>query len=135
VHDRGSQGWRTSVDPDGAARSGLSARGPGTVVVVTDPPDCSEGTLDVEDDDDDEPGTVVEEAAAGGFTARLDPVTTTTSVRVDEGRDDPTSMVLVVEEPTSPPVPVKSPGSYPTTTNPDRAAWTRRASPRSSGLA
>jgi len=105
VHERGSHGASGSVDPEGAARLGLLARGPGTVVDVTAPLPWPDGEAEVVDV---EPGRVVEEAEPDGVaTAKLDPVTSTTSALADVGSADPTSMVSEVEEVPEPP----SPGS------------------------
>jgi hypothetical protein len=98
----------------------LVANGPVVVVVVDVPPSWPEGTLEVVED---EPGPVFDEGTvAGGFTAKLEPVTTTTSALCDRGSAEPTSIVLVVELappsllpellPPAPPAPaLTSPGS------------------------
>jgi len=99
---------------------GLSVSGPETVVVVVDPPLWPDATVVVVDD---EPGVVVEGALGGRFTAKFEPVTTTTSALSDPDSCDPTSIdELVVgdvpplppsEEPPepSPPPVLNSPGS------------------------
>lgn len=78
---------------------GLLASGPGAVVVVVE---LVAGTPVVVVGPD--PGTVVEGVGlTGGFTAKLEPVTTTTSGDVE--RVDPTSMVFVVVVPDPGPEP------------------------------
>jgi hypothetical protein len=96
----------------------LSASGPGTVVVDTDPlpfgPVVGVDEADGDEVEEDDPGTVVDDDV-GGFTAKLDPVTTTTSALCEAGRTEPTSMVLGVvapeASPSTPPAPLTSPGS------------------------
>jgi hypothetical protein len=73
----------------------LLANGPVSVVDVVVPVPETDGTLVVVED---EPGPVFEEGTfAGGFTAKLEPVTSTTSAPTERGSDEPTSMVVVVE--------------------------------------
>ena len=100
VHERGSHGWRGEVDPEAAERFGLLASGPATVVVVTERSPAPDGVLDVEDG---EPVADAEDEGEG-ITAKLEPVTTTTSAFSDAGRGEPTSMVSEVE-----PAPAEAP--------------------------
>jgi hypothetical protein len=121
VHERGSHGWSASVAPEGAERLELSTDELVVVVVVAVPPPGPVGTVEVVED---EPAPVFEEGTlVGGFTAKLEPVTMTTSALADRGSAEPTSIVLVVVEPAPrpllfeplppvPPVPaLTSPGS------------------------
>jgi len=111
VHERGSHACRASVDPEGADRLALPANGPGSVVGVVVPVPEPEGTLEVVEDG---PGPVFDEGApAGAFTAKLEPVTTTTSAPSERDSVEPTSMVLVVVDPVDPPLPVDAPPPAP----------------------
>jgi hypothetical protein len=73
----------------------------------------------------------------GATTEKFEPVTITTSAFTDSGRAEPTSIVLVVVALVpvafSPPVPLRRPGSYPTTASPAIAVWSRSASPSALG--
>ena len=73
---------------------GLSASGPGIVVVVAEL-EPSEGGAVVAGE---EPGVVVVGWELA-LTAKFEPVTTTTSAPCEAGRADPTSMVSVVAFP------------------------------------
>lgn len=109
MHDRGSHGCKGSVAPLGADRFGLFDNG--VLVVVDD--GVSPPPADDVDGVDDDRGTVV--AVAGeAFTAKFDPVTSTTSAVWDEGSGAPTSIVVGLEIEFGPPavaVKLVSPGS------------------------